>query len=316
MNIFGPVPSRRLGISIGINNIPPKHCSYACVYCQLGRALTMSIERQEFFQPDALFAEARDKLRHSRSRGETVDYLTVVPDGEPTLDRNLGALLEKLKTLDCGAAVITNSTLLFMPEVRKDLLAADWVSVKIDAADESVWKKIDRPHRKLGLNSVLEGITLFSKEFQGKLVTETMLIKDLNDGPDALRSTAEFIRKVGPAEAYLGIPTRPPAEAWAIPPNEERINEAFQIYADTIEHVEYLIGYEGNAFPYSGNLEEDILSITAVHPMREDAVEEYVRKAGGDFSSIDKLVTEGGLIASEYNGHRFYVRKLSLPRGK
>ena len=316
MNIFGPVPSRRLGKSIGINNIPPKYCTYACVYCQLGKALKMSVKREEFFHPDDLYKQVEEKLQRTKEDGERVDYLTVVPDGEPTLDRNLGSLLQKLKKLNTKLAVITNASLLSDADVRDELSPADYVSVKVDSVDQSIWRKIDRPHPKLYLDDILDGVTAFSGQFSGKLVTETMLIRNLNDGPYSIQETANFISSLNPAEAYLGIPTRPPAEPWAVASEEVTINEAYQIYSEKIKHVEYLIGYEGNAFPFTGNLEEDILSITAVHPMREDAVMEYVQNAAGDFSSIEKLVESGQLIVSQYNNHRFYVRKLTLPQGK
>ncbi len=313
MRVFGPVPSRRLGKSIGINNIPPKHCPYACVYCQLGRALKMTVERQAFFSPRDLFHEVKEKIKSTLARGETIDYLTIVPDGEPTLDCNLGKLLRMLSDLQLKTAVITNATLLSLPDVREELLSADWVSVKIDSVDEKIWKKIDRPHKKLKCAEMFTGIRTFAQQFNGKLVTETMLVKDVNDGPAALAETGGCIGELAPDISYISIPTRPPAEVWAVPPAEETINQAYQIFTDAVGQVEYLIGYEGNAFPYSGNIEEDILSITAVHPMREDAVREYVHKAEGDFSVIDKLVADGKLIVSEYHRHRFYVRRFSRP---
>lgn len=312
MRVFGPVPSRRLGKSIGINNIPPKHCSYACVYCQLGRALKMCVNRSEFFPPRELLNEVRRKVEATLKQGEAVDYLTIVPDGEPTLDLNLGELLRLLADLEIKTAVITNSTLLQLPEVREELSSADWVSVKVDALNGNSWKKIDRPHPKLSLDSVLRGILDFSGQFDGTLVTETMLVEGINDDAENLRETAEFIRETGAETAYVSIPTRPPAEKWVGPPKEEVINLAYQIFDEAVKDVEYLIGYEGNAFPYSGNVSEDILSITAVHPMREDAVRDYVERGDEDFSVVDRLVEAGKLSVSEYNQHRYYVRSLSL----
>ena len=126
-NVFGPVPSRRLGRSLGINNIPPKICSYSCVYCQLGRSLKMTSQRRAFYAPEALFAEVEQKLAALQRSHELVDYLTIVPDGEPTLDLNLGKLIKLLKTLGIRIAVITNASLLDDPGVREDLEQADWV---------------------------------------------------------------------------------------------------------------------------------------------------------------------------------------------
>ena len=312
MKVFGPVPSRRLGKSIGINNIPPKKCTYSCIYCQLGRSPKMVARRQGFYPPKELLVEVKEKIKNAAAKNETIDYLTIVPDGEPTLDQYLGELLDLLKPLHIKTAVITNSTLMDLPEVRGDLLRADWISVKVDAVRESVWRKINRPHRMIRLGALLEGIGEFSKDFKGQLTTETMLVKDVNDDTQSIEDTASFIKTIHPSVSYLSIPTRPPAEKWAVAPHESTINQAYQIFADRLLHVEYLIGYEGNQFACTGNIEEDILSITSVHPMREDAVKAYLEKANGELSTIEKLIKEKKLIISEYNKNRFYSRKLTM----
>jgi len=309
--VFGPVPSRRLGKSVGINNIPPKICTYSCVYCQLGKSLKMVADRSPYYDPEALLTEAKEKIKNAQFNDEPIDYLTIVSDGEPTLDANLGHLLEKLSLLGIKTAVITNSTLLDRPDVRQDLCRADWVSVKIDTLDEKVWRKIDRPHKKLNFNAILDGIRSFSKVFTGQLVTETMLVKDVNDDKPGLEKTAEFISKINCSSAYLSIPTRPPALNWVQPPEEQIINTAYQVFNTHSFHTEYLIGYEGNQFAYTGNIEADILSITAVHPMREDAVNAYLKKADGHFSSIEKLLDEKKIFVSTYNNERFYLRTLT-----
>ena len=304
--VFGPVPSRRLGRSIGINNIPHKTCSYSCVYCQIGIAPRKVVERRSFHDPVVLLENVQDKIRKAEDRNETIDYLTFVPDGEPTLDRNLGKLIDLLKPLGFKIAVITNSSRLDDHEVREELGKADWVSMKIDTLDERVWKKMDRPHKTLDFESMLNGMLSFSRAFEGMLVTETMLVKDLND---EVTKVAEFIKKIDPATAYLGVPTRPPAKEWVEAPDEQTLNEAFQVFVKNGITTEYLIGYEGNEFAYTGNVKEDLLSITSVHPMREDAVKRYLKKADGDFSIIEELLNENELVLSEYNDNRYYVRK-------
>ena len=308
--VFGPVPSRRLGKSVGINNIPPKICTYSCVYCQLGRSLKMVTARDTYYDPDMLLAETKEKIKNARLNNESIDYLTIVSNGEPTLDANLGQLIERLNLLGIKIAVITNSTLLNRPDVRQELCKADWVSVKIDTLDEKIWKKIDRPHKKIKFDAVLDGVRLFSKEFKGLLVTETMLVKDLNDDVQSLEKTAEFISKLHCSLAYLSIPTRPPALKWVHPPEEQKINRAYQVFDTHALNTEYLIGYEGNQFAYTGDIEADILSITSVHPMREDAVYAYLKKTNKDFSIIEKLLTENKLFVSTYNNKLFYLRTL------
>ncbi|MBN2726977.1 radical SAM protein [Candidatus Mcinerneyibacteriota bacterium] len=310
MKVFGPVPSRRLGRSLGINNIPPKICTLSCVYCQLGRSLKMISERQEFFTPEELIRETKVKIEESQTKNEKIDYLTVVPDGEPTLDVHLGRLLEGLGQTGIKTAVITNSTLIDRVDVRADLLKSSWVSVKVDAASESLWRKIDRPLKPLDYDKIKDGLLLFSREFKGTLATETMLVKGLNDSAEDLRKTASFIALLQPSIAYISIPTRPPAETWAVPPDESVINEAFHIFSEAGLPCEYLIGYEGDAFAQTGDLAEDILSITSVHPMREEAVKKMVDKSDASFEVIEDLVDKEELIRTSFNNHTFYLRKL------
>jgi wyosine [tRNA(Phe)-imidazoG37] synthetase (radical SAM superfamily) len=171
MIAFGPVPSRRLGRSLGINNIPPKICTYACVYCQLGRTIQMQIERQAFYRPEEVVDAVRDKVQKARESGEAIDYLTFVPDGEPTLDVNLGREIARLRPLGIRIAVISNGSLMWREDVRADLMDADWVSLKVDSMRDDVWRRIDRPHGTLRLGAILDGMLEFAESFRGELVT-------------------------------------------------------------------------------------------------------------------------------------------------
>ena len=311
LRVFGPVPSRRLGRSLGINNIPPKICSYSCVYCQLGRSLSMVNHRGEYYDPEELGKEVLDSVQSLVQNNEIIDYLTIVPDGEPTLDQNLGRLIDLLKTSELKVAVITNSTLIDDPGVRQDLSKADLVSIKVDAVDQKTWKRIDRPYGRIDLENILSGIKTFAGEFSGELLTETMLVKDVNDDQENCRKTAAYLVSINPDSSYLSIPTRPPAENWVSPPTAEKLNTAFQIFLQTGLNVEYLIGYEGNEFAFTGNIKQDILSITSVHPMREDAIMDFLLRAGGDMDIVEKMLLDGSLVVSEYQNKRFYLRKLN-----
>ena len=309
---FGPVPSRRLGKSLGINNIPAKTCSYSCVYCQLGRTIKMTADRQAFYEPEDISKDVRRKVDGAALRNERIDYLTFVPDGEPTLDINICKEISSLKRIGIPIAVITNASLLWREDVKKDLLEADFVSLKVDAVNETLWRKINRPHKDLKLDTVLKGVREFVKEFKGTVVTETMLIDGINYG-DEFKRIAEFLTKLEKLnKAYIAIPTRPPAEKWVKPANEKDINTAFQVFSEKLgaDRVEYLIGYEGNAFAFTGNVEEDLLSITAVHPMRKEAVEEFLKKACANWGAIEKLLEEDKLVELEYEGNKYYMRKL------
>lgn len=311
MIAFGPVPSRRLGRSLGINNIPPKVCTYSCIYCQVGKTGKMQIERRPFYEPAEIVKRVKIQVKKALKKGESIDYLTFVPDGEPTLDINLGREIDLLRPLGIKIAVITNGSLIFQEDVRNDLCKAEWVSLKLDSTWKTDWRKINRPHKNLGLNANLKGMLLFSKNYPGELVTETMLVHGLNSDPDMLGEMAEFLAALSPEKAYLAIPTRPPAENWVKPPGPEELNRAFQIYSEKIDRVEYLIGYEGNAFAYTGNVDKDLLSITSVHPMRESAVRNILEKAGKDWGVVNKLISKQKIVETDYNGRKFYLRNFN-----
>jgi wyosine [tRNA(Phe)-imidazoG37] synthetase (radical SAM superfamily) len=309
--VFGPVPSRRLGRSLGVNNIPYKVCTYSCIYCQVGKAIKMQINRQEFYKPDDLAGEVKELLNNIQNKNEYPDYITIVPDGEPTLDINLGVLIEKLKMLGVPVAVITNASLIDQPEVQNDLLKADYVSVKADTFTLETWKKLNIPHRQLDMHKIADGIRAFREKFSGKMVTETMLVKGVNDSNDELENTARVIQNFEPDVAYIAIPTRPPAFKKVEPPDEFTVNAAYHIFKEYIENVELLTGYEGNAFASAGNFRDDVLSITAVHPMREDAVLELLNKTDGNKNSLAALLQENLVEKVQYSGHSYYLRKFT-----
>jgi wyosine [tRNA(Phe)-imidazoG37] synthetase (radical SAM superfamily) len=274
----------------------------------------MQVERRRFYDPDEIVQEVQTKVRQATEAGETIDYLTFVPDGEPTLDVHLGREIELLTPLGIPIGVITNASLLWREDVRADLMSADWVSLKVDAVSEHIWRRIDRPRRALQLSEILDGALEFARLYPRQLVTETMLLAGVNDGEACVQEVAELLVRLVPATAYLSIPTRPPAEAWVRPPSEEVINRAYQILSKEVQRVEYLIGYEGNAFAFTGHVEDDLLSITAVHPMREDAVKEFLARAGEAWSTVLGLVAQGQLVETVFRDHKFYVRKLDKGR--
>jgi wyosine [tRNA(Phe)-imidazoG37] synthetase (radical SAM superfamily) len=313
MIAFGPVPSRRLGRSLGINNIPPKICTYSCVYCQLGRTFDMQVNRRAFYDPEQIVSAASKQVARTRKVGESIDYLTFVPDGEPTLDIHLGQEIEGLQPLGLPIAVISNASLIWQRDVREDLLGADWVSLKVDTVKEEIWQRVNRPQGRLQLAPILQGALEFAGDYGGELVTETMLVSGVNDGDEHLEAIAAFLARLQPDRVYLSIPTRPPAEPWARAPAEQAVNRAYHIFEREVAQVEYLIGYEGNRFALTGDVEKDLLSITAVHPMREDAVSSFLARAGAAWSAVQRLVAEGELVEAEHGDHTFYLRRLRQP---
>lgn len=310
--VFGPVPSRRLGRSVGINNIPPKVCSYSCLYCQVGPTTRRTLEPQVFYPPEQVATEVLAHVGKVRERHERIDYLTFVPDGEPTLDSGLGATIRLLRPLDIRIAVISNGSLLWRQEVREALRAADLVSVKVDAVDEPTWRRINRPPANLGATAVQDGIRRFFDEFDGRAVSETMLVQGVNDNPESVRLVGEFLGDIGISLAYLAIPTRPTPYAAITAPGEESINRAYQLLAAVVPRVEYLIGYEGDAFATSGDPRSDLLSITAVHPMRASAAKDLLGRAGATWAVVEDLIAAGQLKEVTYQGERFYLRRLAV----
>ncbi|NYT12155.1 MAG: radical SAM protein [Methanomassiliicoccales archaeon] len=313
---FGPVPSRRLGRSLGVNNIPPKTCTYSCVYCQLGRTSGMTLKRSSFFGPKRVLEDVGKRVSCLEKMGERIDYIAFVPDGEPTLDRDLGSEISGMKELGYPVAVITNSSLLSDIEVREELAMADWVSLKADAALEEAWRAVDRPHGKLTLEEMIDGMLLFKDDYEGTLCTETMLINGLNDTPAVLEATSDLIADISPNRAYLSIPVRPPAEGWALAPDAEHIILALTIFMERGLKSEMLSSLGEGRFSLAGDIETEILRITSVHPMDKRSLGDLLKTAHKDWTLVDELMDRGELISLKLGNEIFYMRNLGTNTGK
>jgi wyosine [tRNA(Phe)-imidazoG37] synthetase (radical SAM superfamily) len=312
MITFGPVPSRRLGRSLGINNVPPKTCTYSCIYCQVGPKPDKHMRPRPFFSLEEICEAVESHIESVSAAGETIDYLTFVPDGEPTLDANLGPAIRALRGFGIRIAVISNGSLAWREEVREALAEADWVSLKVDTVHEPTWRRINRPHTSLRLDVVLDGLRAFSRGYEGVLTSESMLVGGVNSDDARAGEIADFLRELQPARAYVSIPIRPPAVGEVRPPDEDELNRACQIISRSGIDVEYLTGYEGNAFSSTGDPQRDLLAITAVHPLREDAVQELLARTGSEWGAVQALLDEGRLRECHYQGRTFFVR--SYPR--
>lgn len=309
MIAFGPVPSRRLGRSLGVNHIPYKVCSYSCRYCQVGPTPQTQIQRREFLSPSEIADAVARRVNDCTASGESIDYLTFVPNGEPTLDTNLGTHIRALAPLGIPIAVMTNASLLWKPEVRADLAGADLVSVKVDTARQENWRRVNGPDDRLDLETVLRGIRTFAQEYNGTLISETMLVGFLNDGAESVTSAAEFLSDISPARAYLGIPTRPPAYPDASPPTNLALVRAYETMRSRLDRVELLPMYESGDFPPADDPIRGLMAILAVHPMRESAMVSYLTEANLDAGQLDALVHDGRVDCVEHNGETFFVRR-------
>lgn len=304
--VFGPVPSRRLGRSLGVNNIPPKVCSYSCVYCQAGRTTRLEVERQSFYEPIAIEQAVRARLEQSAACGERIDYVTFVSDGEPTLDLGLGEAIDLIKRLRVRVAVVTNASLLWRQDVRNALAPADWVSLKVDAVRQATWRRINRPHGRLAIDDVLWGQIDFARSYVGTLATETMIIAGVNDYAEELEAIADHVGALRPGTAWLSVPMRPPAEPWVRPPGARVLDRARDAFARRVARVGSLTTREPDEFSGTGDVARDLLAIAAVHPLREAAVAELLRRAGADRSVLEALVEQRRLLPVDYEGERFY----------
>ncbi len=305
--VFGPVYSRRLGWSLGVNNIPYKVCSYTCIYCQLGRTIRLTTERRRYSSPEELVREVAEALEKHRN----VDYVSFVPDGEPTLDTALGTELRLIGELGARTAVLTNSSLLWIEDVRRDLSEASLVSLKIDAGDEQTWRAVDRPAPGLSFQKLLEGIYVFAEERPTDIITETMLVRGFNDDKASIEKIADIVARVEPRRAYILVPTRPPAEDWAMPPDEERLVEAHEVFRERGLDVELLTAPEPRAPRLRGdNPLEEVYATLAVHPLPEDVVAKLLEEAGIPAQEgLQALLGRGDVARIEYRGRMFLARR-------
>ncbi len=300
MYTYGPVPSRRLGRSLGVSPIPPKTCSYTCVYCQLGRTDHLQVRRESFFPKQEILSEI---VQHA---GEAKpDYVTFVGDGEPTLCADLGWLLRQTKDkTGLPVAVITNGSLLWQEEVRRELSAADVVIPTIDAGNETTFRRINRPHHDITFANMLQGLVDFSSENSCSLWLEVMLVSGVNDSTDELMSIKQAIDAIMPDKVYILTPIRPPAEAWVKPPSAEKLIEAQKI----IGQATAIAGRESGDFGLGAfrNVEEAVMEIGSRHPLRlsqAKALESRYQESG----AIEHMLSTGTIVRVEYGGETYVL---------
>jgi wyosine [tRNA(Phe)-imidazoG37] synthetase (radical SAM superfamily) len=260
--VYGPVPSRRLGFSLGIDIIPAKTCSLDCIYCQLGPTTKKTLQRKEYISWKKILSQIKDDL-NSELR---VDYITFSGSGEPTLNSALGKLITEIKKItSIPVAVLTNSSLLSRKSVREALREADVVVPSLDAATQEVFNNINRPHPSLKTEKIIAGLKKFRQEFKGSIWLEVMLVKSINDSPSHIQKLKEVIEEIKPEKVQLNTVVRPPSEEFARPLSSkelEKIKEALGENCEIIAEFEKKI-----QIPQAENLEEAILSMIQRRPL-------------------------------------------------
>lgn len=306
--VFGPLPSRRLGQSLGVDPLPSttKLCNWNCVYCQLGRTVPLANERKEYFSSEEILAEVREALA-GQGPG-SVDWVTVVGSGETTLHAGVGTLVRGIKSLtSIPVAVITNGSLLYLPEVRADLIAADAVLSSLDAGNPKLYRRINRPWPELSFELLLEGLTAFRNEYRGRLWIEVMLMKGINDGEGDLEEIAAALRRIRPDQVHISLPSRPPAEPEIRLPDDDALRRAAEILGARSQVVQPAAG----DFDLSGyeNVADAVLAIISRHPMGDDELRRALENwsPGQVEEALKELAARGDAQIVERYGGRFWT---------
>ncbi|MDQ1328274.1 MAG: Radical protein [Candidatus Poribacteria bacterium] len=303
--IFGPVPSRRLGVSLGVDVVPLKTCTFDCVYCQLGVTKNKTIDRQAFVSKASVLNELKEVLDKEANR---IDFVTFSGSGEPTLNSEIGEMIEQIKTFtNVPIAVLTNGSLLYRDDVRKDLCKADLVVPSLDAITEDTFLGVNRPHKSLKLEMIVEGLKTFSQEFQGKIWLEIMLVKNINDDINELKYLADLVRGIKLSKIHLNTVVRPPAEEFAFSITREEManianlfDERVEIIADFDKIVEHKI-HANNEF-----IKDQIMSLLKRRPC---TVDDIATSLGIHINEAIKYVNhliENGLIRQLRSNNNWY----------
>ena len=303
--VYGPVPSRRLGRSLGIDPLPFKTCNYNCIYCQLGHTRTMTNERSEFFPLNEIMDEVK---RAITLKSQNIDFITIVGSGEPLLYSRLGELIRSIRDItDKPLALITNGSLLYRDDVRDEVLDVDVIIPSLDAANQELFKRINRPHKDLRIDRIIEGMAEFKRRFKGQMWIEVMLLDGLNDTERALFELRDAIELIRPQKVQINLPIRPPAEEWVKPASSEGVMRAKAILGRAVE----LIGPQIGDFDLTGvsDITDAIVEIIKRHPMNEKELIKTLKKfAPMDVrNALEKLEREGRARKIEYSGMTFWT---------
>lgn len=289
-HIFGPVPSRRLGISLGVDIIPYKTCTLDCVYCECGKTTDLRIERKDFVNPKIIL----DELKAVVSGDTLIEYITFSGSGEPTLNRDMGKIISGIKEItDIPVAVLTNGTLLHLREVREDLLKTDVVLPSLDAATPSLFSRINRPHKGLNIGLIINGSITFRNEFSGEIWLEVFIAKGINDGEEELDKIYRNIKKIKPDKVQLNSLDRPPACDNIQPVEIKTLENIVEKWKDLPVEIIKRIRKRDEIVSFSRNLENNILNTINRRPLTIEDLEALTSKNKLElFKYIDVLEQE------------------------
>jgi wyosine [tRNA(Phe)-imidazoG37] synthetase (radical SAM superfamily) len=300
-HVYGPVPSRRLGYSLGIDILPFKTCSFDCIYCQLGRTPRRAVRRAKYFASQDILAQIKKAL----ASGRKIDYITFSGSGEPTLNRDIGKLIREIKRMTkIPVAVLTNSSMLFRKSVRQALLAADLVVPSLDAAAAAAFRKVNRPDPSFRLANIIKGLGKFRREFRGQIWLEVMLVKGVNDSPADLQALKKAVAKIKPDRVQLNTVARPPAEKWALPLSRKELDDVRDQLGGRAEVVADF--KETSQCPLLENLEDAVLSVVQRRPVNLKDLAEVLGRDKGAILKILGGLADQGRIKRVLHARTFY----------
>jgi wyosine [tRNA(Phe)-imidazoG37] synthetase (radical SAM superfamily) len=302
--LFGPVHSRRLGFSLGIDVVPAKTCTFNCIFCQLGHTTHQTIERKEYVPAAEVMAELKKYL----AKGDHAEYLTFSGSGEPTLHSKLGEMIAQTKQMTkIPVAVLTCGALLYDSQVRRELALADVVLPSLSAALPATFQAINRPHGMLHLDAIINGLKTFRKEYRGQIWLEAMLVKGLNDSAQEMARLREVIAEIKPDKVHLNTVVRPPAETDIEPLAEAELRE---LQAQLGANVEIIAGRPEMPAPSVGHLVvHDLLQLLARHPATLSEISESLNCKHEIISLVLNALMESGTVEErEHLGKKFYKK--------
>ncbi|MGC9384076.1 MAG: radical SAM protein [Kosmotogaceae bacterium] len=302
--VYGIVPSRRLGRSLGVSPIPFKMCNHSCIYCQLGRTTRMINTRTNFFPHEEIIDEVRKYVK--RVGEEAFDVVTIVGEGEPLLYKPIDKLIEKIKIITSKPLVIiTNGTFLMEKEVREEISDSDIVMPTLDAWDEDSYRRINRPHKDLHYDDFYNGLVEFSHSFRGEVWLEVMIMKNINDSYSNIRRIGRRIKNIDPDRVYINVPVRPPAEKYVDIPDKAEIDFAKDVFkAESIEKIQ-----KGDFSSLEEDALQGVIQIIKRHPMKESEIKQFVlsMKDENEFHKVlERLSNHNNVEIIEKNDQRFF----------
>lgn len=299
---FGPVPSRRLGLSLGVDVIPNKLCSLDCVYCEVGVTDKRGIARKEYLPANEILAEVKEVV----AEYPDIDHITISGSGEPTLNIKIGDIIRGIKQMtNIPVAVLTNGTLLSLPAVRHDLMDADIVSPSLDAVSADVFEKVNRPNPKLRIGTIIDGIKLFRQEYKGKMWIEILFVKGMNDHNEEIFKMKQVLDEIKPDKIHLNTVIRPPAYSIAHPVEEDRLKEIQKILGEWSEIVGiFKETHKTQEHSVDG---QTILALLKRRAMTIDQMTESLAMRKEEIIALLKQLDQGRFIKSYiFNGEEYF----------